>query len=151
MTSAVNFVAAAVLASLPAMAMACPDVSQNGQGLNYSSDFAYSPRAHSVVAGGNVNLANCGQPGYGFIAVAPDFTLNFTGNGMGRALEFRVQGTCDTVLLVNDARGQWHFNDDDTGVDPRINLGGAAEGIYDVWVGTFGPDLCQATLIVETF
>jgi len=144
--------AAACLAVLPGMAMACPDVSMNGQGLSYSSDQAYSPRAHSVTAGGNVDLGGCSQqPGYGYVAVPPDFTMNFTANGAGRALEFRVQGSCDTVLLVNDAGGRWHFVDDTNGVDPALRLGNASEGIYDIWVGTFGPDLCSATMIVETF
>lgn len=143
---------AAVLAlALPAAASACPDWNYDGQLLSYSSDQAWTPRAHSVTAGGGTNLAGCPQPGVGYVATAPDFTLTFTGNQMGRALEFRVEGSCDTVLLVNDAHAGWHFNDDDVSLDPRIRIPQASEGVYDIWVGTYDPSLCSARLIIETF
>lgn len=142
---------AAILLALPAVAHACPDYGLNGAALNYSSDEAWTPRAHNVTAGGSNDLSNCSMPGYGYVATAPDFTMNFTGNGARRALEFRVEGSCDTVLLVNGANASWHFNDDDNGVDPRIRIESAPEGIYDIWVGTFGSSLCSARLIVETF
>jgi len=143
--------AAVMAVGVPFAAYACPDYGQNGAGLNYTSDQAYSPRAHPVTAGGPVNLAGCSQPGHGYVATAPDFTMQFSGNGMRRALEFRVEGSCDTVLLVNDANANWYFNDDDIGIDPRIRISGASEGIYDIWIGTFDPNLCSARLIVETF
>ncbi|MCC6002502.1 MAG: peptidase S1 [Pararhodobacter sp.] len=142
---------AAACAVLPVVALACPDYGRNGQALSYTSDQAWTPRAHSVIAGGHVDLSRCPMPGHGYVAVAPDFTMNFSANGMGRALEFRVEGDCDTVLLVNDATARWFFNDDDIGLDPRIRIGNAPEGIYDIWVGTFGASTCSARLIVETF
>jgi hypothetical protein len=145
-------VAAVVLGcTLPGAALACPDVAQSGYGLSYSSDEAYTPRGHDVMAGGVRNLVNCINGAAGFAAAAPDFELNFYGNGARRDLEFRVVGDCDTVLLVNDATGQWFFNDDDMDVNPRIRIAAAPEGLYDIWVGTYGPDLCRAQLIVETF
>lgn len=143
--------AATLAVVLPLAAQACPDYGLNGQFLSYSSDDAWTPRAHSVIAGGPVNLGNCSMPGYGQVATAPDFTLNFTANGAGRALEFRVEGGCDTLLLVNDAGAGWHFNDDDIGLDPRIRIERAPEGVYDIWVGTFDSATCSARLIVETF
>lgn len=143
--------AAALAVVLPVAAQACPDYGYNGASLNYTSDQAWTPRAHPVTAGGSVNLANCPQPGVGYVAVGPDFTMQFSGNGMGRALEFRVEGNCDTVLLVNDARANWHFNDDDGSINPRIRINSAPEGIYDIWVGTYDPSMCSAQLIVETF
>lgn len=133
-------------------ALACPEVALSGQSLQLTSDQAFVPQSFSVVAGGGVDLAACGNvPGTGYVATAPDFELSFSANGAGRALEFRVVSSCDTVLLVNDARGSWHFNDDDIGVDPRIRLSAAPEGLYDIWIGTFGPATCDAQLIVETF
>jgi hypothetical protein len=145
--------AAAAVAALafPSLALACPDVSLSGAGLSYSSDEAYTPRGHAVTAGGSANLAGCTVPGIGHVAIAPDFELTFRGNAMGRALEFRVEGQCDTVLLVNDARGDWHFNDDDVSLHPRIRIESAPEGVYDIWVGTFDPAMCGANLIIETF
>jgi len=143
--------AAFVLACvLPGTALACPDLSLPGYGLSYTSDQAYAPRVHDVMAGGNIDLTTCGGSA-GYVATAPDFKLTFSANGAGRALEFRVQAECDTVLLVNSATGAWYYNDDDTDLNPRIRIGAAPEGLYDIWVGTFGPDLCRAQLIVETF
>lgn len=133
-----------------ASASACPDWRQNGMQLNYTSDTLWTPRSHNVVAGGGNNLSNCPMPGVGYVTTAPDFTLNYSGN-MGRDLEFRVQADCDTVLLVNDASANWHFNDDQDGPNPRIRLSGARDGIYDIWVGTYGPSTCSATLTLETF
>jgi hypothetical protein len=141
-----------ITCSAGSAAFACPDLASTGQQLSYTSDQAYAPRVHPVLAGGGVDLSACGSvPGLGFVATAPDFELTFTGNGMGRALELRVIGSCDTVLLVNDARSTWHYSDDDSTVDPRIRLERAPEGLYDIWVGTFGPDLCNAELVIETF
>ena len=142
----------ALALAMPVAAFACPDGSLSGAGLSYSSDAAYTPRAHGVIAGGSADLSRCPMPGTGYVAVAPDFELMFTGNGMGRALEFRAEAGCDTVLLVNDANGNWHFNDDDgSSTNSRIRINRASEGLYDIWVGTFGPSTCQANLIVETF
>jgi hypothetical protein len=142
----------AVACSTGGAALACPEVAQTGQSLAYTSDEAWTPRSHPVVAGGGVDLSACASvPGTGYVATAPDFELNFTANGAGRALEFRVRAECDTVLLVNDARGAWHFNDDDSDLNPRLRLAAAPEGIYDIWIGTFGPSTCSAELIVETF
>lgn len=146
---------AAVLSSalcVPAMALACPDVGLTGQALSYTSDQAYAPQSSPVVAGGGVDLGACPSvPGTGYVATAPDFELTFSANSMGRALEFRVEAGCDATLLINDAGGAWHFNDDDAGTNPRIRLDRASEGLYDIWIGTFGSDTCPATLIVETF
>lgn len=69
---------------------------------------------------------------------------------MGRALAFRVHGSCDTVLLENDTGDSWLFNDDDSGVDPGIRIQGAREGVYDIRAGTFGPSVCPAQLVLRT-
>ncbi|MCB1406016.1 MAG: hypothetical protein KDK01_07065 [Rhodobacteraceae bacterium] len=148
-------VAALVIAGtslVSAAAMACPDWQLTGQQLNYSADQLWTPQTLSVVAGGADNLRNCPQPGVGYVATRPDFDLTFTQNGAARDLEFRVNASCDTVLLVNDARGQWHFDDDGgDGLNARLRLTNAPEGAYDIWVGTYGSSTCQATLTLETF
>jgi hypothetical protein len=83
---------------------------------------------------------------------APDFTLSFSGNSSGRALEFRLDTECDSILLINDANGNWHYDDDSNGsLDAKIRLNKAANGSYDVWVGTRYSGTCSATLIAETF
>ncbi|MEM9317898.1 MAG: hypothetical protein AAGA70_02710 [Pseudomonadota bacterium] len=149
------FLAGLALASLlPAVASACPawqnpGVSNLG-GLNGS--YLYTPRFWNVTAGGNVNLANCNVPGVGYVISNPDFEFNFQNDGGYGRLEISVSSSCDTVLLVNDANGQWHFNDDaNGGLQSEINVYGAPSGTYDVWVGTYDPQTCAAQLELETW
>lgn len=133
-------------------AAACPEWSQQGTQLTYDAEQLWVPQSHSVVAGGSDNLSTCPQPGTGYVATRPDFDLNYIDLGMGRDLEFRVNASCDSVLLVNDARGQWHFDDDGgDGLNSRLRIPNAPGGAYDIWVGTYGPATCQATLTLETF
>lgn len=131
-------------------ALACPDWQQTGQQIRYSADQLWTPQSLSVVAGGASNLANCPQPGVGYVAARPDFDLTLTDNGARRDLVIRVTASCDAVLLVNGADGQWSFNDDSDGVNPRLQLPDARPGVYDIWVGTYSPTPCQATLTLET-
>jgi hypothetical protein len=136
----------------PALAN-CPDWQLNGIFLNQDADTAWVPQSFQVMAGGALNHGQCATiEGYGYMTAAPNFTINYDDRAMGRDLEFRVDGSCDTVLLINDATAQWHFNDDEDGtLNPRLRLAAAGTGVYDVWVGTFGSNTCQATLTIETF
>lgn len=132
-------------------AVACPDLRLQGEHLSFSSDELWTPRTRRLVAGGNANLADCPAPGIGHVASAPDFSLYFTDNARRRDLVIRVEGTCDTVLLVNDPDVEWRFDDDSDGVDPAMTFSAAVEGLYDIWVGTYGETTCSAHLILETF
>jgi len=146
--------ASAIALSLPAVAaaQACPSYDVSGAPLSYTAETAYIPQSTAVVAGGTLNLAACGSiPGVGYIVQNPDFTMQYNDLGMGRALELRVVASCDAVLLVNSADGQWYFNDDASGSNPGLRLNGAISGQYDIWVGTFDTMPCDATLTVETF
>jgi hypothetical protein len=61
-------------------------------------------------------------------------------------LEIEVNSSCDTTLLVRDAYGQWHFDDDSGGnLTPELNLRNMAglNGRIDVWVGTYGNATCR--------
>ncbi len=146
------------LASLAAGAVeACPDWRLSGAQYGMTGDQLFTARSFRVVAGGENHLPNCRlqmagrDPAIGYAATAPDFT--FTINGLGRyELEFRVISDCDSTLLLNTGAANYYFDDDDNGnLDPKIRLTRPSEGIYDVWIGTIGPDTCQATLYVETF
>ena len=111
-----------------------------------------SAQRYGVVAGGNIDLAACRPlPGHGWVIQNPDFTVNFTDNPQGSDLEFRTEASCDPVLLVSAPDGQWHFNDDDNGLNSRLRLPSAQPGQYDVWVGTYGAQTCQASLIIQSF
>lgn len=139
--------------ALPATASAaCPSYANSGAPLSYTAESAYMPQATRVVAGGNIDLSQCGEvPGVGFVVESPDFTMMYDALTLGRALELRVTGDCDTVLLVNTAQGEWVFNDDTNGLNPAVRIANAPSGQYDIWVGTLGSDTCDAQLEVETF
>ncbi|WP_370240934.1 LCCL domain-containing protein [Pararhodobacter marinus] len=144
--------ALALIGSMSASgAFACPDWSLQGTPIAFGSEQLWVPQAVDVVAGGNVDLATCPVEGYGWVITQPDFDFTFSENDAGRELELRVEGTCDTVLLVNDASGTWHFNDDDRELNPGIRIPNAPAGAYDIWVGTYAPQTCAARLVLETF
>ncbi|WP_323036735.1 hypothetical protein [Pararhodobacter sp.] len=135
-----------------AAAQACPSYENPGATLEYSAEDVWVPQSSTVIAGGDLVLADCPSvPGVGHIISSPDFSLIYDGLGMGRALEFRVTGDCDTVLLVNTANAEWLFNDDDAQMHPRLRVEGAPDGRYDIWVGTFDATTCAATLTIESF
>lgn len=139
---------------IPAAAVACPDWQYSGVSNlgGLSGSYLYTPRQWTVVAGGNVDLGSCSAPGFGYVISQPDFEFSFQNDqGYGR-LEISVQGDCDTVLLVNDANGNWHFNDDANGsLQPQVDVYGAPSGTYDVWVGTYNGSTCNARLELESW
>lgn len=139
--------------ALPAAARAdCPSLESPGAPLSYTARALQMPQSSPVVAGGDQELDTCDSvPGTGFVMAAPDFTIGFDAQGGSVALELRVAAACDAVLLVNTAAGAWLFDDDSNGTDPQIRIEAAPSGRYDVWVGTFGMEACDATLEVESF
>lgn len=133
------------LALSAGVAHACPDWSQVGQQLSYGGG---APASFPVIAGGPNDLAGCPMPGNGHVATRPDFDLDLQ-NANGGTLEVSVDAQCDSVLLVNDAAGNWHFNDDDSEnqtLNSRVVIPNAPSGVYDIWVGTYGPSTCQSTM-----
>lgn len=144
---------ALLVAAGAAQAQTCPDWQPGGQQIVTDADTAWTPQTFAATAGGPLDLGACpGVPGMGRITSNPTFSLAYDDRGMGRDLDLRLSSRCDTVLLVNDATAQWHFNDDADGtLDARLRLPLAPSGRYDIWVGTFDGQSCQANLIVETF
>lgn len=145
--------AASVMLAGAAAAQQCPDWQLGGIQIATDAETAWAAQQYPLFAGGGLNLASCGSvQGVGYVTPAPNFTLEYDARNMGRDLEFRVQTDCDTTLLINDFSGQWHFNDDEDGtLQPRLRLPNAASGRYDIWVGSYGQQACQATLVAETF
>jgi len=146
-------VALALLAlAVPAAAQACPSYETPGVALRYTAETAYVPQATPVIAGGTIDLTTCPETqGAGYVIESPDFTMAYEALGMGRALEIRVRAACDAVLLVNASNGQWLFNDDANGTDPALRIDNAPSGRFDIWVGTYGMESCEAELQIETF
>ena len=142
-----------VAGSGAAMAQSCPDWQLGGVPVSTNAETAWAPQQYAMFAGGGVDLSQCGEfQAYGRVTAQPSFTLSYDALTLGRDLEFRVQSECDTTLLINDSTAQWHYSDDEDGtLAPRLRLPAAPTGRYDVWVGTYGQQACQATLVVETF
>ncbi len=116
------------------------------------SELAEKPLILDFVAGGDLDLTACPDlPWVGHVVESPDLTITVGGlETLG--VEFYVMGACDTVLLVNAADGTWHYSDDfEEGADPLIDIDQAASGQYDIWIGTYGPETCEATLFVEAY
>ena len=102
--------------------------------------FTPDPYNIEVLSGGPLDASfwvdsNC----TGFIGSDPDFRLNWSGDGS----DFRIffVGDGDATLAVNDPYGDWHCNDDFDDRNPLIKFDGAAFGQYDIWVGSFDPEV----------
>lgn len=143
---------AIVCAALFVPALASAQALNVGQQPNYGTrvltpGFMPDPMVINVTSGGTVSAANAGLGACrGFVTSAPDFNLRMT--SMDSFLRFYVEGAGqDTTLLINDPNGQWFCNDDAFGNDPSIDFQNASAGTYNVWVGSFDPNVrAQARL-----
>ena len=113
------------------------------------SGFQPDPLSLEVVAGGSHAVDVGDGCDYGMVADAPDLEITYTGE-IGLDLYVYAVSMEDTTLLVNLPDGSWVCDDDsyDDG-DPLIQLGAAPGGVYDIWVGTYGTDMVDATLMVS--
>ncbi|MDO5528899.1 MAG: hypothetical protein Q4F71_05805 [Paracoccus sp. (in: a-proteobacteria)] len=121
--------------------------------IRYTSEDLWVEQNFTFTAGGSVDMFSCMDvPGAGYVADRPDFALYYDAEDRGRTLRVKVTSSCDTTLLINDASGRWHFNDDDEGLNPGIRIANAQSGLYHVWMGTYGEQMCSgATISFETF
>ncbi|MFT5742062.1 MAG: hypothetical protein ACI86S_000118 [Paracoccaceae bacterium] len=151
-------VAVVAFLGLSTAAMACPDYGLMGvESYRASGQELYQERTFDVVAGGSNSLDRCrhirpqSDIGPGYFTDAPDFTFEVSGMG-GYQLVISVVSRCDSALLINTSSATWYYDDDDNGnLDPRIVLTRPANGILDVWVGTYDGEYCDAVLSLETF
>ncbi|MCC6889850.1 MAG: hypothetical protein IT536_15065 [Hyphomicrobiales bacterium] len=131
-------VAAVALAATAAQAQ-CPNLSAkpiSGR-IELSEFFLPDPSRHRVIAGGSQNLARCRSNWKGWVSSSPDLQLQYNSTG-GTALSIAVESNMDTVVLVNDPSGTWHYNDDGgRGLNGKVRFPRARQGRYDIWVGTF--------------
>ena len=83
------------------------------------------------------------------MAEPPDVDFYYTTSG-GSNLYVYVNAAEDTTLLVNRPDGSWVCNDDDLGDgNPVVVIPSAADGLYDIWVGTYGASNTNATLYIS--
>lgn len=108
--------------------------------VNLTAGFQPDPHTVSVDAGGSTrarDAVNSSCAGY-VHADEPDVDLNYTA-GQYPLYIYAVSDT-DTTLVIYDANGNWHCNDDfsgDSNGNPGIVFQSPPSGNYNIWVGTY--------------
>jgi hypothetical protein len=130
---------AAVVLSATAVQAQCPNLSAkpiSGR-IELSEFFLPDPSTHRVIAGGSQNLTRCRSNWKGWVSSSPDLQLQYRTSG-GTSLSISIESGMDTVLLVNDPSGTWHYDDDSgNGLNGKLRFPRARQGRYDIWVGLF--------------
>lgn len=108
-------------------------------GIDLVSGFTPDPHVVAIQAGGALDASALGGTCRGFVAEAPDYRVNWTAGSGELPLIFSVESEADTVLVINDAQGNWVCDDDggNEGFNPAITFTNPVGGQYDVWVGTY--------------
>lgn len=134
---------------------ACPDYDREATfgNLELEADFLPDPISRVVAAGGSVDLSACPEIGQsGYVAEAPDLKLTYIGAAPGTLSIGAVSLTgADLILIVNDPSGTWHADDDNGfSTSPVVRIENPAEGVYDIWVGTFNEGAKDAAILLFT-
>jgi len=107
--------------------------------LAMAAGFQPDPAEVRVTSGGQINAeasVAAGCPGW--VSEQPDVIVDFTEMYGFLRFAFRADDPShDTTLIINDPQGRWICNDDGVALNPMVDLGDAAPGQYDVWVGSF--------------
>jgi hypothetical protein len=137
-----------LLAVTGSPALGCPDATSSGfpiiGRLSLSGSYNIDPFKVSVLGGGASALRDCGleaegltgYEGDGIIDVRPDVVLDWLGGG--ERLVFTVENEADTLLVIRDPGGRWHFDDNSREHNPLIVLNEPETGEYVVFVGNHG-------------
>lgn len=113
------------------------------------SGFTPDPHQIEMTAGGNIQAAQIDSSCTGFIAASPDYEVTYRDAG-SYPLSFTFNGRGDTTLMINAPDGSWHCDDDSAGNNnPRVVFRDAMDGVYDVWVGSYGSDMIGGTLSIS--
>ncbi len=119
--------------------------------ITLQSNFRPDPHEVPVTSGGSNDASMLGGACAGFIATAPDYDLNYTGGKF--KLSISAVSDSDTTLVVFDAAGEWHCNDDystESGLNPGIVWDNPPSGNYNIWIGSYSRgDMASATLRIS--
>jgi hypothetical protein len=132
---------------------ACPAFHNKDKHLHLTARQLATPRIAEVRAGGSVLLGQCPDlPGTGNIPFDPSVSILYVADRKRMDLEFRTEGSCDTVLLLRSPSGRWHFDDDNgQGHNARIRVAAPPEGRWEIWVGSQAGMACTTRLAIQTF
>jgi serine protease Do len=122
---------------------------------NLSAGFLPDPYSVSVSAGGSINISesNLGSDCVGYVAEAPDFRVQWSGESSQLFFSFIAnQAGEDATFIINSPDGNWHCNDDahsDT-LNPQIKFLNPLQGQYDIWIGSYRDgDLIEGRLQIS--
>jgi hypothetical protein len=121
----------------PAAAALDPTLDANFGTVFVSPGFTPDPAVSSITSGGDVDVSSLGGACVGFASASPDLKVDYSGGGGFLRISFTPDIAGDTVLVINDAAGNWICNDDFSGLDPAIEFSSPAGGLYDLWVASF--------------
>ncbi len=104
--------------------------------ITLSPGFTPDPMNMSITSGGTTQASTWQSNCAGWVAdrSSPDIKLNWTANG---TLHISATSSADVTLVVNDANGNWHCNDDQSGTNPGLTISNASSGLVEVWVGSY--------------
>ena len=138
------------VAGCPSTAFFGVPIVSNGSDFGNSNDYLLQTTGYT-------NIQSCsGLPSSnrGFFDANPSYTLTLSNMQQFNAVQFLIESsTCDTTLLIRDASGTYHFNDDFEFdhfrsrliLNNTINLNGRV----DVWIGGYIAGSCTSTLEIR--
>lgn len=100
--------------------------------------FVPDPWRSVITSGGAIDVSRAGlAPGCrGFVTAQPDYILDYA--NAANFVRFYFVAGGDTTLVINDANGRWHCNDDSHGgLNPTVDISRPPSGQYDIWVGSY--------------
>ena len=118
--------------------------------VSLSSGFTPDPYVRNLTAGGSIRAQDRFSDCRGYIANAPDFSVNYTAGSL--PLIFTVDSDADTTLVINGPDARWYCDDDgaESPLNPLVRFSNPQSGRYDVWVGPYSRGAgVPATLFVS--
>jgi hypothetical protein len=85
----------------------------------------------------------------GYVTIEPSFDFYYTPGSL--PLTIKAESSTDTVLLINSPGGGWHFSDDFEGMNPGVVFEDPADGLYNIWIGTYNNETGNATLVITEY
>lgn len=127
------------LLAAPALAQNTGATPRYGE-VDLAAGFIDDPHMIGVQAGGLDEVPDLDGVCSGYIFTdSPDYNINYSSGT--ETLSIIVLSDEDTTLLINDADGRWHCNDDSIfagGSNPAISFTKPTTGTFNIWVGTYG-------------
>jgi len=109
--------------------------------------FPEDPHTVTLLAGGSVNQAGLPSGCLGNVGARPDVVIEYTAGSL--PLNIVATSSADLTLVVRTPEGRVLCDDDTIGLDPAVLISTPSSGRYVVWVGTYGNDFEDATLLIS--